>query len=227
MRQAAVLVTVAATAPKKRKSSTQSARMRLLASHWERLSSDVRAVWNFAHAPLQDPAHPRNDDADGPTGYTAFCACNSALLTANSPIIHSAPPCYSPPPPLPPVHITVAFAGTAPRITLVPDRAVLPGPKLVLWATKGVPNDNSLFGSQAYYKIGVLTGGIPLGGVSIEAQYLSVFPTPPLSAKIGFKVFAVSGSGFLSNTVDALGVTPALSLSAEAAEFGTPGLRAA
>ncbi len=204
------------TTKKRSSANSQSSRMTLLAHHWNSLSTDAKSAWNFANAQMQDPANPNNNGVKGPTGWTAFFACNSALMTANQPMTHTAPSAYTPPAALPPLHVNIVFVGATPVMTLTPDMAVPAGAKLVVWATKAVPNGNATFKPRAYFKIGVLTGGIPLAGVGIGPQYLSEFPTPPSSAKIGFKVMAVSAGGFHSNTVETFGITPALSLSADA-----------
>ncbi len=49
----------------------------------------------------------------------------------------------------------------------------------------------------------------PAPGETNAAQYLSVFPSPPIASKIGIKLMAVTDGGFTSNTLLATGLTPA------------------
>lgn len=157
---------------------------------------------------MQSPANPKNTGVEGPTGYTAFFSCNSSLMTANSSITHVASAAYTPPGALPPMDVTITTVGNTLAITLLPDLAVPAGGKIVLWATAAVPTGNPSFKTRAYSKIGTLTGGIPLTGANIAAQYLSVFPAPPVGSKIGIKLMAVSDGGFTSNTLLTTGLTP-------------------
>jgi len=48
----------------------------------------------------------------------------------------------------------------------------------------------------------------PAPGETNAAQYLSVFPSPPVGCIIGFKLMAVTEDGFHSSTLLVTGLTP-------------------
>ncbi len=214
-----VSVSVAPAQAAKSVSNRGSGLMRHLSQQYDTLTADVKAKWNMANNAVQSPGDPHNNAKRGANGWTLFYTCNAALLGAGQPIVHT-PSAVNMPVNLPPVRVSIVFVGSTPTITLIPNNAYPAGPAIALWATAAVPQGNgstAAFKAKTYTRIGTLTGGLPAGGVSITAQYLSVFPSVPASCKIGFKVMAVNPGGYRSVNEYAVGLTPMLSLAGEGA----------
>jgi len=122
------------------------------------------------------------------------------------------------PPPLHPLRVQISYNGTTPVITLLPF-ATTPyaaGPTIALWATMPVAQGNATssteFKGRTFRHIGQITGGLPLAGVNIAPQYLSVFSSVPTSCKIGFKLMAYNPGGYHTEKLFTVGLTPMLGL---------------
>ena len=204
-----------AAAPRRKGSPVMST----LAVQYQGLSDDGKAQWNHANNRVQSPGDPANNDKLGTSGWTLFYACNAALMSANQSITLQ-PESVSIPQPLPGIRVQITYTGVGqtPVITLLP-YTTMPypaGPKIALWATQAVPQGNATtsteFKGRAFRHIGEITGGLPLAGVNVAAQYLSVFPSVPASCKIGFKLMAYNPGGYHTEKLFTVGLTPMLSM---------------